>query len=47
MPGRGRRRPDCHDRGYYEACIERIGGLADGFFREFSNHVEGHIWADL
>ncbi|MDI2127122.1 hypothetical protein [Yinghuangia seranimata] len=42
-PGFPRPRPD----GYYEACIERIGDLADWFFRGFSNYVEGHVWAEL
>ncbi|MEU7579310.1 hypothetical protein AB0B50_17100 [Streptomyces sp. NPDC041068] len=32
---------------YYEECLERIGDLADWFFRGESNYVEGHVWTDL
>lgn len=32
---------------YYENCLERIGDLADWFFRGESAYGEGHVWADL
>ncbi|MFE0174513.1 hypothetical protein ACFWZ2_19530 [Streptomyces sp. NPDC059002] len=32
---------------YYEACLERIGDLADWFFRGESSYLEGHVWQDL
>ncbi|GAB3660046.1 hypothetical protein GCM10028833_39280 [Glycomyces tarimensis] len=32
---------------YYEDCIERLGDLADWFFRGQSNYAEGHTWPDL
>ncbi|MEU5999337.1 hypothetical protein ABZ837_16100 [Streptomyces sp. NPDC047197] len=32
---------------YYEDCLERIGDLADWFFRGESNYSDGHVWADL
>lgn len=32
---------------YHEACLERIGDLADWFFRGESSYDEGHVWVDL
>ncbi|MGW7067596.1 hypothetical protein ACWGII_30150 [Streptomyces sp. NPDC054855] len=32
---------------YYEDCLERVGDLADWFFRGESSYGEGHVWADL
>ncbi|WP_202121297.1 hypothetical protein [Streptomyces sp. BA2] len=32
---------------YYEDCLERIGDLADWFFRGESSYGDGHVWADL
>ncbi|WP_326763569.1 hypothetical protein OG978_02350 [Streptomyces sp. NBC_01591] len=32
---------------YYEECLERIGDLADRFFRGESNYYPGHVWTDL
>ncbi|PWU56541.1 hypothetical protein DLJ47_05780 [Micromonospora sp. S4605] len=32
---------------YHEACLERIGDLADWFFRGWHAYDETHVWADL
>ncbi|MFF7250057.1 hypothetical protein ACFZBU_39920 [Embleya sp. NPDC008237] len=32
---------------YYQACVERIGDLADWFFRGRHNYSEQHAWVDL
>ncbi|MEV7196655.1 hypothetical protein AB0N81_33380 [Streptomyces sp. NPDC093510] len=32
---------------YYEDCLERIGDLADWFFRGEPAYVEGYVWPDL
>ncbi|MCX4851095.1 hypothetical protein [Streptomyces sp. NBC_00893] len=32
---------------YFEDCLERIGDLADWFFRGESNYCPGHAWTDL
>ncbi|MFC9613025.1 hypothetical protein [Streptomyces sp. NPDC056938] len=32
---------------YFEDCIERIGDLANWFFRGRHDYCEGHAWTDL
>ncbi|MFE7591615.1 hypothetical protein ACFU6K_19625 [Kitasatospora sp. NPDC057512] len=32
---------------YYEDCIERLGDLADWFFRGWHDRSEGDSWVDL
>lgn len=32
---------------YFEDCIERIGDLANWYFRGWHDYSEGHVWTDL
>jgi hypothetical protein len=38
-------RPEPAD--YYTDCLDRLGDLADWFFRGVHNYLEPHVWADL
>jgi len=32
---------------YYQDCIERLGDLANWFFRGWHDYSEGDVWTDL